>query len=333
MSRDQRGIHMKSDPSTVTKNLKIMITSDNVADAKLAEQRLSAEFKNVLTVASNKNTVAEIERENPDVLILAFELIGKSRDLYLDLCRRREARNEYPPHSIIFCNRNDAEHAYELCRDRIFDDYVLFWPAMDDPRRLNMAVHRIMHELSALGGDATVAGFSGRARRLMNIGNETARKVPTDLGFVPPTGKVEGHSEAAMAQAPSARQSSGHKSRSVLLVDDDTFLHKIIGKILETEGYQVQFATDCMDALNLMRNTLPDVILMDIMMPGIDGVEMTKRIKTVPRLANIPIIMITGHGDPLIMQECLDNGAADFLVKPIDKKSLLIKIANVTQKA
>ena len=116
---------------------------------------------------------------------------------------------------------------------------------------------------------------------------------------------------------------------TVLVVDDDEFQHKIVSKILENENYHLMFATGGAEALSILRKVHPDLILMDVMMPGMDGLEVTKQVKAVPRLADIPIIMITGKSEKNIVTESLKAGATNFVVKPFDRDTLLGKVAQV----
>lgn len=113
----------------------------------------------------------------------------------------------------------------------------------------------------------------------------------------------------------------------VLVVDDDEFQHKIIGKILEGKNYHLVFASGGIEALKIMRKTRPDLILMDVMMPDMGGLEVVRYINSAPQLADIPIIMITGKSDKNIVIESLKVGAAGFVVKPFDRDTLLGKVA------
>ncbi len=116
---------------------------------------------------------------------------------------------------------------------------------------------------------------------------------------------------------------------TVLIVDDDEFQHKIVSKMLGDEAYHLVFATGGVEALRIMRKRRPDLILMDFMMPDMDGLELMRQIKTVPRLANIPVIMITGKGEKDVITESLKVGAIDFMVKPVARDTLLGKVVKV----
>ena len=113
---------------------------------------------------------------------------------------------------------------------------------------------------------------------------------------------------------------------TVLVVDDDEFQHKLIRKLLEEKNYQLIFANDGFSALNLLRKIRPDAVLMDVMMPNMDGIETTKHMKASSQLANIPVIMITGKSEGQIVIDSLKAGAIDFVVKPFDRATLIAKI-------
>ncbi len=114
----------------------------------------------------------------------------------------------------------------------------------------------------------------------------------------------------------------------VLVVDDDDFQQKIVGKLLEKEKYRLAFASSGEEALSIVHKNQPDLILMDIMMPDIDGIEITRRMKAIPKFANIPIIMVTGKREGTTVRDSLKAGAANFVVKPFDRNTLLAKIAS-----
>jgi CheY-like chemotaxis protein len=113
---------------------------------------------------------------------------------------------------------------------------------------------------------------------------------------------------------------------NILVVDDDDFQHKLIGKLLEKKNYHLVFASSGAEALNMMRKAQPDLILMDIMMPDMDGMETMRTLKAIPNLAKIPVIMITGKSEGKVVSDSLKAGAADFVVKPFDQATLIAKM-------
>lgn len=112
----------------------------------------------------------------------------------------------------------------------------------------------------------------------------------------------------------------------VLLVDDDEFVHKIVARQLDPQDYELSIARDATEALRILRNNAPDLVLLDIVMPGINGLEALRRFRMMPSLARIPFIMLTGKSEGQIVVESLKAGASDFIAKPFDRATLLARI-------
>lgn len=117
-----------------------------------------------------------------------------------------------------------------------------------------------------------------------------------------------------------------HIRPTVLVVDDDEAQRIIIDRILTANNYDLLFARDGFEALSVLRNKRPDLILMDIVMPNMNGMDATRRLKAVPELAGIPVIMITGKSEGEVVVDCMEAGAVDFVVKPFDHATLIAKI-------
>jgi CheY-like chemotaxis protein len=113
----------------------------------------------------------------------------------------------------------------------------------------------------------------------------------------------------------------------VLVVDDDEVVRKLVGVILKEEPYRLVCVGSAQEAMAALRTVRPDVILMDIEMPGMDGMQATRRIKADPRFADVPVIMITGHSGSDTVRDSFRSGAADFIVKPFDREKMIAKVA------
>lgn len=114
----------------------------------------------------------------------------------------------------------------------------------------------------------------------------------------------------------------------VLVVDDDEFQQKLLGRFLAELQLELIFAASGTEALGTLRRCRPDLVLMDVNLPDIDGIEATRRLKSVGQFAAVPVIMITGRSEKNVVVESLKAGAADFVVKPVDKDVLLTKVRN-----
>jgi len=105
-------------------------------------------------------------------------------------------------------------------------------------------------------------------------------------------------------------------SKSLLVVDDDEDNRSILCRRLEKEGYTVATACNGQDALNLLRYEQFDLVLLDVMMPGMDGYEVLLRIKADSNTLDTPVIMISAFKDKDYVIKCLQLGASDYLLKP-----------------
>jgi DNA-binding response OmpR family regulator len=126
--------------------------------------------------------------------------------------------------------------------------------------------------------------------------------------------------------------SSGKKQRTVLVVDDERDLVDLISYNLTRHGYGVLTALDGNDALEVATKELPDLICLDLMMPGLDGTEVARRLKSDARTSQIPIVMLTAKGEETDIVVGLTIGADDYVTKPFSMKILLARISTVLRR-
>jgi len=112
----------------------------------------------------------------------------------------------------------------------------------------------------------------------------------------------------------------------VLIVDDNKITLKLLRKHLEASGFKVQEAIDGIDCLEKVEAELPDAIVLDVMMPRMDGYETVKRLKDHSDTRNIPVIIVTALNDIANQIKSIESGADDFLSKPIEEKLLISKV-------
>jgi CheY-like chemotaxis protein len=119
------------------------------------------------------------------------------------------------------------------------------------------------------------------------------------------------------------------QSYKILVVDDEEHIRKILKFKLEKHGYNVTTADNGEDALQIVRKESPDLIILDLMMPKMDGFEVCKRIRRNFQTAQIPIIMLTAKSDMADKIKGLGGGANDYLIKPYSNEELLLRVKNV----
>jgi two-component system cell cycle response regulator len=115
----------------------------------------------------------------------------------------------------------------------------------------------------------------------------------------------------------------------ILIVDDNPVNLKLAAQVLELEGYVVLRAADAEQAQETLRAEVPDLILMDLALPGMDGLTLTRRIKADERLRHIPVAALTAFAMKGDDQKAFDAGCAAYITKPIDTRGLPATIAGL----
>ena len=117
----------------------------------------------------------------------------------------------------------------------------------------------------------------------------------------------------------------------ILIVDDNASARETLVAMLEDQDYQLELAVDGFQALEMLGQLQPDLILLDVMMPGMDGFETCRRIRATPQLAEVPIIMLTALDDRASLLLGIESGADDFLIKPVDRYELTARVRTITR--
>jgi two-component system phosphate regulon response regulator PhoB len=120
--------------------------------------------------------------------------------------------------------------------------------------------------------------------------------------------------------------------KTILVIEDERDLVELISFNLEKEGYRVITATEGSTGLETARNSLPDLILLDLMLPGINGTEICKILKKNEKTSRIPIIMLTAKGEEIDRVVGFEVGADDYVVKPFSNRELMLRIKAVLRR-
>jgi len=119
---------------------------------------------------------------------------------------------------------------------------------------------------------------------------------------------------------------------SVLVVDDERDILELVKYNLDKEGYQVTVVATGEDALAATRTKPPDIVILDLMLPGVDGLEVCRRLKADPKTRAIPIVMLTAKGDEADVVTGLELGASDYVTKPFSPRVLTARIRAVLRR-
>lgn len=345
------------------KDARILVVSDVISDAEMVREMLCAEFGNVVAAMAPKQVVNDFDRYQPEVLILVFNTLEKTETYDRELFRLSKLAPSLPHRTVILCNNDEMAAAYALCRQERFHDYVLFWPLVHDAPRLQMAVTNALRDMRRSKGAMTSAQAADMKLRIAKLEEllawelENGQVCLTDAMVIRDSARLQhefnqlaapgvrpsmhalhhemqplmqwieemqGHQAARLAAAASER--AEHFQPLVLVVDDSEFERKLIGKLMEETLYELAFAASGVEALGIVRKRRPDLILMDLDMPVLNGLDILRKLKATPQFSDIPVMMVTGHSGKANVVDCLQAGAADFVVKPLEREEFLKKL-------
>lgn len=329
---------------------RILVAAESAVDADLVKTLLRCEFENI-ALASGEDGAEAFGENRPNVLILAFTSLQRAEDYCLGLYRGSAIVHTLPHRTLVLCNKNDLQRAYELCRTRHFDDYMLFWPMVHDTCRLGMAVHHALWSITMEeSGLPATRRLIAQAEPLLELENcldryatagrehiEAAhsllqQKRPEDCAALQPLrawAAALKQEFAPQLQAAAALKATTQAMRPLaLVVDDDEFQHRLLLKLLTDQGLDCTFASTGASALAALAKRRPDIIFMDVNLPDIGGIEITRHLRGMEDFSRIPIIMITGRSERNVVFESLQAGANDFLVKPLDSTIMKAKISS-----
>jgi excisionase family DNA binding protein len=172
----------------------------------------------------------------------------------------------------------------------------------------------------------------GQAARFLGVAQSTIRKW-SDQGRVPAFYTPGGHRrfrradlDAFLARSGPGRQQAGP---SILLVDDDERMRELVRTELEREGYDVQEAASADEGLASIETRKPELVLLDVMMPHVDGWEMLRRIQERYGAGAIPVLMFSGQVDEKARRQAASSGARGFIGKPFDLAELVEQAKSV----
>jgi phosphate regulon transcriptional regulator PhoB len=130
-----------------------------------------------------------------------------------------------------------------------------------------------------------------------------------------------------------ATKPAGGVRRKILVVEDDTDLRELIRYNLDQEGFAVEEAADGVQALDQINRRSPDLVVLDLMLPGMSGLEICRKIRSTPQTATLPILVATAKGTEVDKVLGLEMGADDYVVKPFSPRELVARVKALLRRA
>src|SRR3989344_3670272 len=191
----------------------------------------------------------------------------------------------------------------EIARARELGARDFLIKAVFDPNEVLEKVQRVLET-----GSTSVEGEGNDIMRRQNVTANGGVVTPTE----PTPAPIE---EPVAEKTPPTSGTSTGKKPFVLVVEDDKFLRELLVRKLSAEGFEVKNAIDAEIAFAVLAERTPDIILLDLILPGVDGFEILTRIKANPKIANIPVIILSNLGQKDDLEKAMALGAKDFMVK------------------
>ncbi len=189
-----------------------------------------------------------------------------------------------------------------------------------------MAQNELSHRIAPAGEPDWLT--LGQAAKYLGVAQSTIRKW-SDQGRVPAFYTPGGHRRYKRGDLDRFLERSGPSSAGggggpvVLVVDDDDRMREYVRVNLEMEGYSVREAAGAEEGLQVLEESTPDLVLLDVMMPGVDGWEMLRRVQERHGVGSIPVVMFSGQLESEAQREAEERGAQRFVGKPFDLRALI----------
>jgi PleD family two-component response regulator len=382
---------------------RVLIAGDEAKEARQLVELLNNHFDYVWSSTNADTAVAEFEEFAPDIILMAFKALEQAERYYLALHRFGQSIYRRRHRTILLCGKEDTVAAFELCKKRFFDDYVLYWPNPQDGLRIPMSVWLAARELQAEHRD----GPSGpELRTHANHLEALDRNLTHDLDEGVRQAAVADESLVALERALSgandeflrhlaaggakgaievkdpdalARELAAFKKRQIdcartardrgvrpmnswakefkekvapalartrtlatqvresqpllLVIDDDAAMRSALEPVLTSLGYDLVLAASGREGLRELAHIQPDVVLMDVKLTDIDGINLTRQLRSIPQLAHTPVVLMSGDSRRDTLINGIEAGATDFLAKPFTREVLRTKLDKVLHRA
>lgn len=328
----------------------LLIGDDNLA----IDETLRLASNPTLDIRHARETKVSIglyDSFKPKIVLLAFTEPRQAIVEYGKLLLNVDNALNSPHLCILMIEGKYSQQASQYCHFNIIDDYVIFKPLFDTQRlstslylllRLypldnleNLIRIRCSNLIQTLGGITELIQperIDLFRRDLDSISNPIVKDIlQPNWAFNTfsqspwSTNTTQETSTTALTDEP-VTQKQANNDLMILVVEDEVVNQQMMTMVLEKENYQVILAKDGQEAIDILESKIPNLILMDIKMPKINGLEVTKLIKTNPKLQHIPIVMLSAHTEQPVVNECLKCGAVDYLIKPAQRKELLDRV-------
>ena len=271
-------------------NKRILVVEDDVVLRDVLTEKLKQKGYDSFSVEDGELALTEIRRQKPDLILLDILMPKKGGMEVMEELNQDDDLKNIP---IIIISNSGQPVEVQRARELGAKEFLI--KAVFDPNEVLEKVQKVLKETTP--DPEPVEGFDNK--------EETVNII--DLDENPKTTQGSGSNTSEYK----------HKGgqRRVLVVEDDKFLRELFVRKMFNEGFDVESAIDAEQVFEILANKKPEVILLDLILPGIDGFEILGKIKKDDNLKDIPVMVISNLGQKEDIDKAMALGAVDFLIK------------------
>lgn len=299
-------------------NKKILVVEDDIVLRDVLTEKLIQSGYDTTAAADGVEAMEMVQSYQPDLILLDILMPRKGG---MEVMEELNANPTFKKIPVIIISNSGQPVEIERARHLGAKDFLI--KAVFDPGEVLEKVAGVLsQESSTIHDEVTV---EPELDDVLHSMEETAGRVgaPDIEAPIPPVAPVAPEANAVQeeltAEEPvqqSAPDPEEKSSRgSILIVEDDKFLRELFVRKLFSEGFEVDSAIDSDEAFDVLSKKKPDVIFLDLILPGMDGFEILARIKKDDTIKNIPVLVISNLGQKEDIDKAMQLGATDFLVK------------------
>ena len=272
-------------------NKKILVVEDDAVLRDVLTEKLNQKGYVAYSVEDGEAALREIRKQKPDLILLDILMPRKGGMEVMEELNGDNNLNDIP---IIVISNSGQPVEVQRAKELGAKEFLI--KAVFDPNEVLEKVQKVLNETTSSTSFSTVNNEGVQATNVINLDEK-------------PLG------ETKTAVDNSAQKGQRGKQRKVLVVEDDKFLRELFVRKMFNEGFDVESAIDADQVFEILANKKPEIILLDLILPGVDGFEILGQLKKDNNLKDIPVMVISNLGQKEDIDRAIELGAVDFLIK------------------
>lgn len=277
-------------------NKKILVVEDDVVLRDVLKEKLIQRGYNVASVEDGEQALRHIAEDKPDLILLDILMPRKGGMEVMEELNQDPELKKIP---IIVISNSGQPVEVQRAKELGAKEFLI--KAVFDPNEVLEKVAKVLNETSM---NSVSFGTTVEDEEVNEDGEKTT---VVELDISP--------EEAPAETASGTDDGTKGGKRKILVVEDDKFLRELFVRKMFNEGFDVDSAIDAEQAFDVLKNKKPEIILLDLILPGVDGFEILTQIKKDDNLKHIPVMVISNLGQKEDIDRAIELGAVDFLIK------------------